>query len=307
MKRIPVTPSLDLIVLDQRIDGFQSFIGSWLYKGDRNILVDTGPAATVSLLLRTLKDMGITHLDAILITHIHIDHAGGVGDLVDEFPGVPVVLHESGMRHMANPDRLWEGSLKTLGDTARAYGPIRPVPLELLRNASQFTEFEIQPIPTPGHAAHHVSYRIGSVLFVGEAGGVYAELKTKNGKQFYLRPATPPRFFLETSTRSIDALLETPHDLICYGHFGYSDRTPELLATHKQQLLDWENIIQRQLSNDPEAGLEDRCIDELLKSDPLLAAFHNMEPPIRKRERGFLRNSVRGFLGYLAEKEDAGK
>lgn len=192
MNIIEIAPGLSLIPLDQDIPGFGSFIGSWLYKGEKTFLVDVGPAATVPLLIRALESVGVKSLDAILLTHIHIDHAGGIGDLVSRFPDTPVVCHNSGIPHLSDPSRLWKGSVKTLGDVARSYGPIRAVPGALLRDAAQFHDHGIKCFMTPGHAPHHVSYLIGSYLFAGEAGGCYSELPDGT---FCLRPATPPRFF----------------------------------------------------------------------------------------------------------------
>ncbi len=121
MNIIEIAPKLSLIPLDQDIPGFGSFIGSWLYKGEKTFLVDVGPAATVPLLINALDSLGVKSLDAILLTHIHIDHAGGIGDLASRFPDTPVVCHGSGIPHLRDPSRLWQGSVKTLGDVATGY------------------------------------------------------------------------------------------------------------------------------------------------------------------------------------------
>ena len=291
-----VAPNLWLIPLDQDLPGFRSFIGSWLYKGEKTFLVDVGPAATIPRLFNALDQSEVESLDAILLTHIHIDHAGGIGDFISRFPDTPVVCHGSGIRHVADPSRLWEGSLRTLGDTARAYGSILPVPVEQLHDAAGFSEHGIRPFLTPGHAPHHVSYLFGDYLFAGEASGVYAELPDGG---FYLRPATPPRFFLETSVQSIDTLLTVPHTLICFGHFGVSQKTPEILESHKNQLFRWAEVIQAQMARQDEPDFLDQCMAVLLEKDPLLAGWHHLEPDVQKREKGFFYNSIRGFVGYF--------
>lgn len=296
MNIIEIAPKLWLIPLDQKLPGFTSFIAAWLYKGDKTVLIDVGPASTVPALLKILEDMGIKKLDAILLTHIHIDHAGGIGDFVSRFPDTPVVCHSSGIKHLADPSRLWEGSLKTLGDTARAYGPIRPVPQNMLQDADGFADYGVTSFLTPGHAPHHVSYLIDSYLFAGETGGVFTEF---SGGMFYLRPATPPRFFLETSIQSLEVLIDVPHDLLCYGHFGATRNTPQMLKTHKRQLFEWAETIQGQMQADQGANLLDHCTELLLRKDPLLAGWNQMEPAVWERERGFLHNSIRGFIGYL--------
>jgi glyoxylase-like metal-dependent hydrolase (beta-lactamase superfamily II) len=299
MKLIEFTPELYLIPLDQNLPGFTSFIGSWIYKGKKTFLVDVGPAATVPVLVKSLDDLGIRHVDAILLTHIHIDHAGGAGDLAESFPDVPIICHEKGIQHLADPSRLWEGSLKTLGQTAQAYGPFRPVPRKLLYNAAQYREDTVIPILTPGHALHHVSYLLGPYLFAGEAGGVYLDMF---GDSFYLRPATPPRFFLETSIKSIDALIAQDPSVICYGHFGMNKNALDMLKTHRKQLLFWKNIIEDQMvdfRNAEDKDFLNRFLQRLLEQDPLLKGFSHMDEAVKHRERGFLRNSIKGFAGYL--------
>ena len=184
-------------------------------------------------------------------------------------------------------------------DTARAYGPLLPVSPELLRDAADFREHDIEPLMTPGHAPHHVSYLFRDYLFGGETCGVYTELPDGD---FYLRPATPPRFFLETSVKSIESLLEVPHKLFCFGHFGLTRDTPRLLEIHRQQLSDWAHIIRNQMQKAEQGpDFQDHCIDVLLQKDPLLKSWDKLGPAIQERERFFLRNSVRGYVEYLRE------
>jgi len=295
-----LSPDLYLIALDQNIPGFTSFIGSWLYKGKHTLLVDVGPTAAVPLLWDALDRLNVRHLDAVLLTHIHIDHAGGTGDFLSRFPDTPVVCHGTAIPHLRAPSRLWKGSLKTLGDTAKAYGPIRPVPETRLCDAASFREFGVVPIPTPGHAPHHVSYLVAPYLFAGEAGGVFMRLSDDG---FRLRPATPPRFFLETNVKSIESLITVPHELLCYGHFGATRNSPELLRRHKEQLFQWRDIIRSEMQYDPGPDIENRCMAALLQKDPLLSGTYPMPPDIQERESTFFRNSLRGFIGYL--KDDA--
>lgn len=300
MNLIEITKNIYLIPLDQNLPGFKSFIASWLYKGEKTFLVDVGPAATVPVLLKALETLGVKSLDAVLLTHIHIDHAGGIGDFSSRFPDTPIVCHKSAFPHLKDPSRLWEGSLKTLGATAEAYGPIQPVPESLLCDAAQFRGCGVTPFLTPGHAVHHVSYLFGDCLFGGEAGGVFTEFPDGS---FYLRPATPPRFFLETSVQSIETLLQVPHKLFCYGHFGVTKKTPELLEAHKRQLFKWADIIREQMRTaEPGADILESCTEALLQKDPLLARWRQMSSEVQKRERTFFYNSIRGFIGYLKEK-----
>lgn len=291
-----VAPNLYLISLDQNIPGFTAFIGAWLYKGKHHLLVDVGPTATVPILWDALDRLDVCHLDAVLLTHIHIDHAGGTGDFLSRFPDTPVVCHGAAIPHLAEPSRLWKGSLKTLGDMAKTYGPIRAVPEKRLHDAASFSGFGVTPIPTPGHAPHHVSYLMEPYLFAGEAGGVF--MRFSDGG-FRLRPATPPRFFLETSVKSIESLMTVPHKLLCYAHFGATQNSPENLRRHKDQLFQWRDIIASEMEHDPGPDIENRCMDALLQQDPLLNGRHPIPEDIQAREQTFFHNSIRGFIGYL--------
>ena len=114
------------IDLDQpQLEGFRQFISSWLCVTDRcTVVVDPGPLSTIPHLAAELRRHGVDHIDYILLTHIHIDHAGGTGALLREFPGALVICHPEGIRHMIAPEKLWEGSQKVLGQLAEVYGEI---------------------------------------------------------------------------------------------------------------------------------------------------------------------------------------
>jgi len=292
----PVSNDLFLITLPPPIPGFDDFIGCWLFRGRISFIVDPGPSVTSEALVRTLEKLKVSRLDYIFLTHIHIDHAGGVGDIAAHFPESPIICHKAGIPHLVDPSRLWEGSVKTLGETAKAYGPIKPVSSNRFIQADQFKSDIIMPVFTPGHSVHHVSYLTEKYLFAGEAGGVFLSLDS--GRE-YLRPETPPRFFLEISTDSIDTLIEKNPLNICYGHHGIKGNAVEMLNKHRNQLLVWEKIIRQEIQNNNNNDFLTSCFNRLLKEDPLLAAFSHMNPSVQKREQVFIINSIKGYEGYI--------
>ena len=285
------------VLLSPPIEGFDEFICSWIYRGKETLLVDTGPSVTAGDLLAALGEIGLETLDYILLTHIHIDHAGGAGEIAAAFPGTPVVCHETGLPHLVDPEKLWQGTVKTLGDTGRAYGPIRPIAANRLINARNFSAETVTPVLTPGHAPHHVSFMTADgILFAGEAGGVHIDLHETTP---YLRPATPPKFFMETSLASIDRLLNKQPLTICYGHTAMKNDAVTWLKKHRQQLRSWKDLIGEEMRAHNDDRLIPACVARLIASDPLMKGLSFASEPVLRRERFFIENSVKGFIGYL--------
>ncbi|MDJ0875625.1 MAG: MBL fold metallo-hydrolase [Desulfobacterales bacterium] len=293
-------PGLYLIALAPPLTGFGDFMGIWFFEGPPRVLVDVGPAATTPQLLAALEEIGTKRIDYILLTHVHIDHAGGLAAIAAAFPQAPVVAHSRGRPHLADPARLWAGSLKTLGKTAEAYGPIAAVPAERLALAEDLIDSRIEAIYTPGHASHHVSYRLDDLLFAGEAGGVCLAVE---GAQDFLRPATPPRFRLQTALSSLDALIALDLGKICYSHFGLRADARGQLRAHRDQLLLWQQIVAEETPQHPKGQAEKACLQRLMREDHRLASFRHLPAGVRQREEGFLRNSLRGFMGEFEEKQ----
>jgi glyoxylase-like metal-dependent hydrolase (beta-lactamase superfamily II) len=280
------------------LPGFGEFISSWLVTGPATCLVDVGPASTAEQLAAGLAALGVRRLDYILITHIHLDHAGATGHVAARFPEARIVCHDKGIPHLVDPAQLWEGSRKVLGAVAEGYGPLLPTPAERFVPAQGFDEAGIRALITPGHAPHHVSYLTAPVLFAGEACGVVYALPPGD----YMRPATPPRFFLTTALASMDELIALAPGRMVVGHHGIRNDGAELLRRHREQLLFWEEWIAGHPADAADANAVERLADGLLAEDPLLRAFASFPAPAKQRERYFLKNSINGFLGWVREK-----
>ena len=125
-----ITPTLRLLTLQPPIPGYKRFIGAYLFSGEKSAIIDVGPTAAIPNLLSALTEVGISpkEIDYIVLTHIHIDHAGGVGTAIKELSNAKVLAHSHARSHLIDPTMLWKGSLKTLGDLALKYGPIEAVP-----------------------------------------------------------------------------------------------------------------------------------------------------------------------------------
>jgi glyoxylase-like metal-dependent hydrolase (beta-lactamase superfamily II) len=284
------------ITLSPPLEGFGDFINAWLVKGPSAFLVDVGPASTAGQLIRALETLEVSRLDYILLTHIHLDHAGAVGRIGRRFESARVVCHAKGIPHLVDPEKLWEGTRKVLGPVADGYGPLEPLPAERFAAAEGFAADGIEALVTPGHAAHHVSYFSPAALFAGEACGVHYALP---GGHAYMRPATPPLFFLNTALESIDALIARAPKRMVVGHFGIKSDGTELLRRHRGQLLFWEQWMAAHIGPAATDAAVQACVEGLLAEDPLMSAFGLFPRPAQQRERYFLKNSVSGFLGWL--------
>jgi glyoxylase-like metal-dependent hydrolase (beta-lactamase superfamily II) len=283
-----------LVEITQVGRGFDGFIGPWLCTGALNVLVDVGPASCAEGLLASIKELGVDTIDYVLLTHIHLDHAGALSHVMKAFPSARAIVHEKAVRHLSDPAALWEGSRKVLGAMAEQYGRPQPVAKERLiaHTASQLQQIDI--IETPGHAPHHLSFVCMGHLFAGEAGGNYFSWD----KREYLRPATPPPFLFEPFLESIQRLMALGDMPICYGHFGKAESSIAMLGRFLTQVLSWKETIKKILV-DEKAPTESGCLEALLARDPELQAFAFMDPAVRERERFFMLNSIRGFIGYL--------
>lgn len=305
-----VATDVRLTLFDLPVDmvGFHHFIGVWLIQDrrlERTLLVDVGPASASPFLLERLSEFSVPTIDFLLLTHVHIDHAGGAGHLVRAFPNLKVVAPEKGKRHLVDPSALWEGSLKTLGEVAKAYGEMIPLPEGCLIDGLD----GVTAIETPGHAPYHVSYLYDDgrkVLFPGEAAGVFLPkgIAYPDGTPAdfpYIRPATPPKFFFDVTLQSLKKVEAANPEWICYPHFGPSEESRHLLRLHEEQLFRFKDVTVHSLEED--AGGNEEAINlilaRLLDEDPLLSEFVHLPEDIQSRERFFLQNSIRGFLDYV--------
>jgi glyoxylase-like metal-dependent hydrolase (beta-lactamase superfamily II) len=242
--------------------------------------------------LRYLKDKDIEKLDWILLTHIHQDHAGGLGHLIQHFPEAKVVTHEKGAQHLVSPDKLWERSKAVLGDIADFYGEILPVPQD---NIVVLEEIPfaggIRILATPGHASHHQCYVIKDWFFAGELFGAFIPMDSR----LYIRPATPHRFVLEDYLSSMELVENQLKDTICFAHYSSTQDTKNVLMAAREQLLLWVEITKE----NKDGKTNDEIVDVLLENDPIFEGYHELDKQMQARERNFSINSIDGIKKYL--------
>jgi len=266
----PLASGLDYV--DLNFLGRPQIIATAILQNSAGVaLVDPGPTTTLPGLVETLTRQGIKVGDVrqVLLTHIHLDHAGATGSLLKLNPAIEVFVHERGARHMIDPSKLMASAGRLYGqDMDRLWGEMLPVPasqVRVLTGAERVTAGgrELEVAYTPGHASHHVSYfdRASGVAFVGDTAGI------RRGNGTYVMPPTPPPDIdLELWRQSGDRILTWDPDTLFLTHFGpYRGARP-----HFQQLFDrldaWSALVGRLLA-DPSLDDDERSrrfVEEVL-------------------------------------------
>ena len=305
MSIINAAPNLYDIRLGLKGTNFTSLLSSWVYKdNDLCFVVDPGPTSVISSLKQALDTLSIskTDLDYVLLTHIHMDHAGGTGELIKFFPNAQVICHPNGIKHMINPKRLWEGSLKVLGDVANLYGKITPILKDRITNQEFVADDKIEVVETLGHAPHHQSYHFNKYVFAGEVAGVNISL----ADGIFTRPATPPVFNYEISLASIQKLLERNlvNYMICYGHFGIWENAEFYLRIAKEQLSTWVQVVEELIEYRDTPDFLDQVIQQLIKRDKYFLNMELIDQNMRNKELYFIRNCIKGIEGYIQKKKN---
>ena len=241
--------------IDTKMVGRYLVTSAYLVEADEPALIETGPQTSAEAVLRGLDRLGFGPRDLahIVVTHVHLDHAGGAGTIAATFPNATVWVSERGAPHLADPSRLVES-------TARAYGPermremfgiVEPIAAERLRSLADGDTItlgtrRLEVLYTPGHASHHVALHDGATgaVFTGDALGVHLP------DVGVLRPATPPPDFdLELACQSIERI-RTRGDLLLLSHFGPVAEVDHICEVATRRLIDWSHDVRSALELD---------------------------------------------------------
>lgn len=303
-----IAPGINQI--DTLLGGMDLMTACFLVDGPQPALVETGSQSSVAAVLDALSAAGLgpTDLRWIIVTHIHLDHAGGVGDLAEAFPNTTVVVHERGARHLLDPSRLIDSASRVYGPLLdNLYGRMLSVPTDRLVAAADGYRVDLGDghfltmVDSPGHAKHHhavLDEQTGTLL-VGDAVGV------KLPDFGVLRPATPPPDFdLEQATRSLRRFAELRPERIVLTHYGQVDEPLETLAEAEEMLHRWVDVAERVMRESEADGVEDVAL-------ALAEAFAKPPADVPEEVRAKMEvlngvhSNAAGIVRYLSLREPA--
>lgn len=238
-----------LVQIDTRLGGWENVTAGYLIEGPEPVLVETGSQTSLGALLAALRDRGLgpSDLAAVVVTHIHLDHAGAVGDVAAAFPDATVHVHQKGARHLADPSRLIDSAARVYGDLLDSlYGRLTPTPADRIRVLGDGDEIRVGPtrsltaVDSPGHAKHHLALHDSEtgILFTGDAVGV------RLPDVGVLRPATPPPDFdLDQAVASLRAFAARRPSALALAHFGVVPGVPaDTLEEAEATLRRWAEV-----------------------------------------------------------------
>jgi glyoxylase-like metal-dependent hydrolase (beta-lactamase superfamily II) len=266
-----------VLEIDTMLGGWERVTAGYLIEGTFPVLVETGSQTSVPALLKALERHGVTgdDLAGVAVTHIHLDHAGGVGDIASAFPKATVYVHRKGARHLADPTRLINSASRVYGPLLDSlYGrlePTAPERLHVLEDGEKIsidTNRALVTVDSPGHAKHHLALHDSEsgLLFAGDAVGV------RLPDAGILRPATPPPDFdLDLALESLRKFRERRPSGVALAHYGLLPNPLEMLEEAQGILRHWAEVAEAawREGQDIAGALDAEFSDELRGTDPV--------------------------------------
>ena len=262
--------------IDTLLGGWERMTAGYLVEGPSPVLVETGSQSSVPALLAALDAHGVAPADlaGVAVTHIHLDHAGGVGDIARACPEATVYVHPRGARHLVDPTRLVASASRVYGERLDTlYGRLEPTPADRLRVLEDGDQVVVGPgrslttVDSPGHAKHHLALHDSGtgILFAGDAVGV------RLPDAGVLRPATPPPDFdLDQALASLQRFADRTPSGVALAHYGLLPRPLDLLEEAQGILRRWAEVAEAawREGRDIAAALDDAFGAEVAATDP---------------------------------------
>lgn len=300
----------DIYQIDVCGNGIAEYTSAYLVKSSKTVLIETGATPGLKQLFSAFEqlDIGLGDIDYVVVTHVHLDHSGGVGVLLRSLPGAKVLVHPRGARHLIEPSRLCRAVKALYGevfnkyfaevapiDENRVYSPAHGEKLDL-GGGRRLTFYY-----TTGHARHHmVIYdSLSKGLFSGDALGIWYHL----GGEYFVFPVTPPpEFDLDGALATCKMIRQLSPENIYFTHFGKSSAAVEIISRY-EELVRQEVDLSLQLRSGGGALADvENILWELMLSEMSRHGIKELDSPDRKRVSESLSLSAKGIFAYLSNK-----
>jgi glyoxylase-like metal-dependent hydrolase (beta-lactamase superfamily II) len=286
-----------VLQVDTLLGGWAQVTAGYVVTGTAPVLVETGSQSSVPALLAALDELGIApdDLAGVAVTHIHLDHAGGVGDVAAAFPRATVYVHERGARHLVDPTKLIDSAAMVYGDLLDTlYGRLTPTDAARIHVLEDGEAIEVSPgrhlttVDSPGHAKHHLALHDSDsgLLFAGDAVGVRLPAAG------ILRPSTPPPDFdLAQAVTSLRRFAARRPAGVALAHFGLVPDPLDTLAEAEETLTRWAEVAEAAWREDRDisAALDDAFAVDLSGVDPTALEAMETLNGIHSNAAGFRR------------------
>lgn len=302
-----------ITAIDTFYGGRERYTAAYLLDADEPALVETGPTRSFEPVRAGLDRLGVSTDDLahVVLTHIHLDHAGGIGQIAASFPRAQVWVHHRGAPHLADPAKLVASATRLYGDVQMRslFGPVEPVPPGRLRPLIDEDQIALggrtlDVIETPGHASHQVALvdsRTGAV-FVGDALGIHLpDLPV-------LRPATPPPDVdVEAAIDSIERIRARARSILLFAHFGPIEAIGDTCDLAIRRLRAWADVVREELKRtDDIEEIAERLRHESLRDIPT-GAQAPLDLDALERRLGLLssaRMNAAGLIRYWKKRHE---
>jgi glyoxylase-like metal-dependent hydrolase (beta-lactamase superfamily II) len=263
-----------ITAIDTFFGGRERYTAAYLLHADEPAIVETGPTTSSEHVVAGLDALGIgpDELAHVVVTHIHLDHAGGVGRIAEHYPKAAIWVHERGARHLADPSRLVASAERIYGPEllAARFGAVEPVVPQRIRAVGEGAVIRLgartlDVLATPGHAKHHMALvdSATGAVFTGDALGIHPPDAP------VLRPATPPPDYdLELAISSIRAIRERARgSKVLFSHFGPVDEVDRICELAERRFRSWTEAVGRELERTDDLDEIVRVLERVARAD----------------------------------------
>ena len=273
-------------VIDSPLSGMRKVLGTYLIEGEKTAVIDPGPTNQTLGVLDALRSHGIKEMEAVLLSHIHLDHGGGSWKISEAYPSSFVYCHPRGAAHMVDPSKLKAGAERLFGERVLEYGTITGVPSDRVMESSdgEIIDLEgiiLQVLWTPGHSSHSQSYwePDSRTVFVGDAVGHVM------GEGGPMVPVSPPPHNPVKAVESIDRILGLRPETLCIAHFGPHGNAEEHLKRIRDRSILWGRLSTQAARE----GMDLEGFTSLvLEEDDLMDQIEESHSPERSLKVGLL-------------------